>query len=129
MKKTTQKWRLTKLPTPEELTLLVKEKILSADEAKNILLSNEEVEEVENLKQEIKFLKELVEKLSNSPTKIIETIREVQKPIYIQRDWYKPYEIWCGNGLVDLTGYSTTTGNGSVLCQTGATTVSFSNIN
>lgn len=121
-------WRLSKLPTPEELTLLVDKKILTTDEAKNILLKSEQVKDINELKEEIKFLKQLVEKLSNSPTQIIKTIREVEVPIYVQRDWYRPYATWCGS--ITTTGYSNTAGgSGTAQLSSGTTLASFSNIN
>jgi hypothetical protein len=36
-------WRLSKLPTPSELTELVKEKIITQEEAKEILFSENDV--------------------------------------------------------------------------------------
>ena len=92
------KWRLSKLPTPDEVRELVKDKILTNEEAREILFS-EEVESkksADDLKQEIKFLKELVEKLSNNNrSQIIETIRYIEKPYY-HWNWYQPYQMWCG---------------------------------
>lgn len=93
------KWRLSKLPTVEELQSLVKDKIITQDEAREILFTNEEVEVMddESLKAEIKFLRELVGKLSNnSQTAIIEKIEVIRNP-YIQYPWYNPYLIWCSN--------------------------------
>ena len=90
------KWRLVKLPTSEEVTKLVNDKIITKEEAREILFSEEIESEksVEDLKQEIKFLKELVEKLGNQ-TQIIETIRYIEKPYY-NWNWYQPYQVWCG---------------------------------
>lgn len=100
MKKETIKWRLSKLPTPEELSLLVDKKILTTEEAKEILLSSEELKEVSELEEEIKFLRKLVEKLSQNNTQIITTIKEIEVPVYIRKDWYRPYEIWCTGNLI-----------------------------
>ncbi len=97
------KWRLSKLPTPDEVRELVKDKILTNEEAREILFSEEVESEksVDDLKQEIKFLKELVEKLSNNNrSQIIETIRYIEKPYY-HWNWYQPYQYWCSsNSLV-----------------------------
>jgi hypothetical protein len=90
-------WRLGKLPSVDELRELVKDKILTNDEAREILFTNEEVEERDkkSLEGEIKFLRDLVETLSNTSTKTItETIRIIQQP-YVQYRWYKPYDVWC----------------------------------
>ena len=89
-------WRLSKLPSVDELQALVKDKIITQDEAREILFSSEEVEERDNksLKEEIKFLRELVEKLAKSRSQIVEVIREVQ-PIYYHSTWTQPYTTWC----------------------------------
>lgn len=92
-------WRLTKLPTADELLKLVEAKIITNEEAKEVLFSEETQEDVEakDLKAEIKFLKELVEQLSkNNQPKIIEVIREVHKP-WRNYDWFQPYYNWSLN--------------------------------
>ena len=101
------KWRLTKLPTSEEVNSLVLSKIISQEEARDILFTeeNEEEKSVSDLKAEVKFLKELIEKLGNR-TEIIEKIRYIEKPYYPQ-PWYKPYEVWCTS--------SSLTGNGGTM--------------
>lgn len=94
------KWRLSKLPTPDEVRELVKDKIITQDEAREILFSQESDEErdKDSLKEEIKFLRELVNKMSNRST-IVETIKYIEKP-YIQWGWYQPYQVYCsGNGI------------------------------
>lgn len=91
-------WRLKEQPTAKMLQDLFTGGILTKEEAKEILLSHtdqEEEKQIEALKSEVKFLREMVDKLSESKiTKIIETIREVEKPYYRQ-PWYRPYEVWC----------------------------------
>jgi len=97
MTKTTKLvWRLKESPTSENLRELVKDGILNKDEARQILFSSEEQEDrdKESLKSEIKFLRELVEKLANKG-QIIQTIREIEVPVYKRWDWWKPYETWC----------------------------------
>ena len=99
MTKKNLKWRLSKLPTPDEVRELVKDKILTNEEAREILFSEEIENEKssEDLKQEIKFLKELVEKLSNNNrSQIIETIRYIEKP-YNNYQWIQPYVSWCSS--------------------------------
>jgi len=89
-------WRLKEQPTPQSLRELVKDGILTKDQAQEILFSLETQEErdVSSLKSEIKFLRELVEKLSSSRNRTIEIIREIEKP-YRRWTWYEPYDIWC----------------------------------
>lgn len=97
-------WRLKESPTTEALRELVKDKILTNDEAREILFSSEEQTERDkkSLEEEIKFLRQLVEKLSQSRSQIIEVIKEVKVP-YIHYQWYKPYEIWCGGTMTTTT--------------------------
>ena len=73
-------WRLKEQPTSESLRELVKDSILTKEEAREILFSQETEKEVneDQLKSEIKFLRELVDKLSNhNNVKIVEVIKEV----------------------------------------------------
>lgn len=97
MTKTKLSWRLKNLPTADEVRELVKDKIITNDEARDILFGTETEtdRDVKSLESEIKFLRELVDKLSKNPQTIITTIREVERP-YIRYPWYQPYQIWCG---------------------------------
>lgn len=119
MTKTKLKWRLSKLPTSEEVLTLVNGKIITTEEAKEILFTNESEQErsEKDLKEEIKFLRELVEKLSsNNQTRIIETIRQIEKPYYTW-EWYKPYSAYTGG-----TASYTTGSGGTTLCSGSART-------
>jgi len=94
-------------------------KLITKEEAKKILF-NSEIEETgggENLKSEIKFLRELVEKLSKGTrTELIETIRYVDKPYY-QYPWWKQYEVWCGGSFTTTTNLT----NGTYATYTAGT--------
>jgi hypothetical protein len=95
-------WRLQARPTVDELRDLVKDKIIDAVEAREILFTSEEVEDRDkkSLESEIKFLRDLVEQLSkNSNKTIYETIRVIEQPYYKQ-PWYRPYDVWCINETV-----------------------------
>ena len=89
-------WRLKEQPSAEMLQELVKTEIITKDEAREILfnLQDDEERNVDSLKAEITFLKEIVQKLSEKSTRIVEIIKEVEVPYY-RKPWYKPYEIWC----------------------------------
>lgn len=102
-------WRLSKLPTPSELTELVNAKVITQEEAKDILLSPVEERDSESLKEEIKFLRSLIDELSVNRSVIVETIREVAKP-WQPWPWYGPYQVWCSSS----TNYT----NGSTLHNT-----------
>lgn len=91
------KWRLSKLPSSEEVLSLVKDGVITKEEAREILFttSSEGERDEDSLKAEIKFLRELVAKLSNNQqTRIIEVIKEVEKPYY-RWDWHQPYMYYC----------------------------------
>lgn len=121
------KWRLSNLPSVEEVSELVRNKILTNDEAREILFSleKEESRTEKSLQDEIKFLRELVAKLSKNPKVMIETIREVEKP-WKRYDWYQPYYSYAATG--NNQAYMTTTaGTGSIAnlaSMTGLTSTS-----
>ncbi len=94
MTKTNLKWRLGKLPTPEDLVDLVNTKIITQDEARQILFTQEDEPAMADLKSEIKFLRQLVDKLANN-SRIVTTIREIQTPTYIKYPWWNTYNTWC----------------------------------
>jgi two-component SAPR family response regulator len=103
----TIKWRLSKLPSVEELQSLVKDKIIIQEEARSILFNEVEdgTRDVESFESEIKFLRELVDKLSER-SRIVEVIKQVQVP-YIQYPWVTPYVTWCSlnnSGTFNVTG-------------------------
>lgn len=130
-------WRLSKLPSVDELQLLVKDKLITQEEARGILFTEEDSEERDkkSLESEIEFLRKLVEKLgASSQTKIVQEIRYIEKPYY-QYQWYQPYNTWCtsfGAGTVTLgntsgvSSFTTTTNanagsNNSYYCSGGTT--------
>lgn len=102
-------WRLSKLPSVEELRELVIDKIITKDESREILFSfeTEEGRDKKSLESEIKFLQNLVEKLSNNNNgRVVEIIREIERP-WIRYPWYGPYVSWCstsGNGNFITSG-------------------------
>ena len=104
-------WRLKEQPTSEMLRELVKDQILTKDEAREILFNLQEESERDNesLKQEIKFLRELVEKLSERQ-KVVEIIREIEKP-YQPSPWWRPYQYWCGGTTLTNTSDTITLAN------------------
>lgn len=116
--KTKLKWRLSKLPTVQELQDLVKDKTITKDEARDILFTEGDSRDEESMKQEIDFLKKLVEKLSDNSNRTVEIIREVQVP-YQGRYWYRPYDTWCSSTTNLMVSDGTTTiGDNTMLCST-----------
>lgn len=125
------KWRLAKLPTPDELVSLVNAKLLTQEEAKEILLSHTDERDTDSLKDEIKFLREIVEKLSNQET-IIQTIKSLPGRGYVTTPWYSHYDNWCqitpcaGGTSTFFTNGSAVTNNANLL--TVSNTASFADI-
>jgi hypothetical protein len=107
------KWRLSKLPTPSELVELVNNKLITQEEAKEILfdLRTEADVDTEALKKEIEFLRKVVEDLSSTRT---QTIRVIEKNInnYSGWGWYQPYVTYCTTGDLAGTGGITLSGSG-----------------
>lgn len=107
------KWRLGKLPTSNEVIELLKEKLISQEEAREILFNKEsEDRDGDSLKEEIKFLRGLVEKLSNkSYTNVYEYIYKYPNP----QPWTQPYITWCSGtktwSLDNQSTFTTTSDN------------------
>ena len=109
------KWRLSKLPTVDELLKLVSDKIITQDEAKEILFNKETETErdIESYKQEIKFLKEVIDKLGDRD-RIITVVKE-RVPYYISQPFYQPYYSYTTCGSMSATSGTLldTSGNGT----------------
>lgn len=106
---TTLKWRLSKLPTVDELLKLVNDKIITQEEAKEILFNKETENERDNesLKSEIKFLREIIDNLSkNNKTTVVEVIKEY-RPLWSGYNWYQPYASWFGDTGTISSVYTT----------------------
>lgn len=127
--KKTLKWRLSELPTGDEVASLVEQKVITTDEAREILF-NEEKEDsnkVAALKEEVKFLRELCDTLAAKSNGWTTIIREYER--------YKPsYPIWYSSygGIVNSTAGSTITTTGGVTgtySVSGGQTKMLSNLN
>ncbi len=123
------KWRLSKLPTPDEVTKLVNDKIITKEEARDILFNEEDKTErdVESLQAEIKFLRELVEKLAEHKQATLYKYVEQVIPVYRQYGWSNPYTIYCTAGTTSSSGPSLN--NAVYTGATGTSSSSFSAIN
>lgn len=121
------KWRLSKLPSVEEVSLLVEKGVLKNEEAREILFSHETEEDRDkkSLQDEIKFLREMVQRLTQSRTQLVETIRYVEKP-FVNTPWYPQYQTFCDN-QTGFSGLSTVNlSNQSVLTSTAGTSLTYS---
>lgn len=127
MTKTTKLiWRLSSLPTPSELQELVKDKIITQEEAREILFTKEDSEERDkkSLESEIKFLRDLVDRLSKDRKVITETIKVIEKPYY-HYDWYGPYKWYCttaNSASANANAYTSISGELTNLTYTNGTT-------
>lgn len=110
-------------PTSTGLRELVKDQILSKDEAREILFNLEEPNErdIKSLEQEIKFLRDVIQRLT-SRSEIVTIIKKVEKP-YREYYWYKPYWTWSYGDSVNLCGSS------DLVDYSGTTTYTTSNSN
>ena len=118
------KWRLGKLPTVEELQTLVKDKIITNEEARQILFNEEEITErsIDSYKEEIKFLKEIIDKLGEP--KVVREYITRYIPHYIQQPFYQPYFYYAGSlgsGTTVLCGNSS--GSGTTCSYTSASSI------
>jgi KaiC/GvpD/RAD55 family RecA-like ATPase len=125
-KKTNLIWRLGKLPTVEELQKLIIDKIITKEEAREILFKSEEIDTEEkrdkkSLESEIKFLRELIETLSkHNNNVIIDNIKLIEKH-YKSYPWYQPYYYWTypsySNGSLTVNGNGTASNYNNVTTQ------------
>lgn len=116
--KTKLKWRLGKLPTSNEVIELLKEKLITQEEAREILFNkeNDDERDSDSLKSEITFLRGLVEKLSSGKgTTIYEYIYR-----YPSSPWVQPYMNWClSSSIPNSTTITSGAGLSNALCTTG----------
>lgn len=102
-------WRLSELPTGSEVAELVKQEVITKEEARQILFSEKEEkltsEREENYKKQIAFLEDLVKDLSKRQTTVI---REPFISTIVGRyrpSW--PNTVWCSTGGTTLGAGST----------------------
>lgn len=82
-------WKLKDLPDATEIASLVEQEVITAKEARQILFSEKTDEEIENeqieaLKEQIKFLQNVVDKLASQPP----------QTVFRYIDTYRPAKIW-----------------------------------
>lgn len=85
-------WKLSSKPTAEDLKTLVEASILTKEEAKDIVLREEEEfttdhkDQIKEIKEELKFLRDMVLQLSKRSPEVV--YKEIYK--YIDK-WPNPY--------------------------------------
>lgn len=118
--KTKTIWRLANRPTPQEVIDLKTAGLLTHDEAREILISQEEQEDRDkkSLQEEIKFLRSLVQNLANNRYQIVNALGNISTPNLPSQPWYVPYQQW-----MNLSDTSTQTN--AVYTMSGATSEPF----
>lgn len=125
---TNKKWRLSEKPSTENLKQLVEAGILTKEEAKEIILSEDKAvsvpeSELKDIKDELALVRELITKL-NRPTQVV---REYIELYPTPRPWVQPYIYWCST---DCDTMITASGSGGVtnatyaIGSTGTNTIS-----
>jgi len=61
-------WRLPQLPSGEEVAALVEQKVLTTDEAREIVLKkdNKVEDDIKDLKEQVEFLKGVIQTMANN---------------------------------------------------------------
>lgn len=90
------KWRLKDLPTSEELIKLVDAGIIKAEEAKAILTTEQDGRDTKSLKEEILFLRKVVDELSKKNNGSYTVIKELA-PSPLTSPWFGSYTITSGD--------------------------------
>lgn len=127
------KWRLAKQPTLDDVTTMLDKGIIEKDEARQILFSKEVKDETSDreaaLKEQIKFLEGVVDKLSsNRGTTTITT----WPPTYTFTANY-PTKYWItggsvGNSIYRINANSNTVALGSLTSGVGSATTGMNNL-
>jgi len=115
-KATKLSWRLKEQPTTEKLRELVKDEIISKEEARNILFNKEDDRvKTEALQEEIKFLRELVDTLASKANDRTTIVHKYEDWTPHYHYWYKRYEpIFATYTSSNALGSTTLTTTGSM---------------
>lgn len=96
MTKTTKKlvWKLKDLPTGDELASLVEQKVITPEEAREIILSEEKVDSnaLKAKEEEIKFLRDLVDTLARRHNGWTTIYHEYERLTPRYPVWYTSYQ-------------------------------------
>lgn len=111
MKKTLN-WRLKDLPDAVDVAELVDKKVITPEEARQLLFNEgkDEGKKVKELEEEVKFLRELCDKLaakSNGWTTVIKEIRRYTPHYPV---WYANYQSVSAPSPYAITSATSTTG-------------------
>lgn len=112
-------WRLSKAPTVDELKTAVEASIITKDEAKEMLVRNEEdvpKDQLKEVKDELKLLRDLVMKIAAEKQFIPLTypiiIREIKE--YPRSPWIYPWITWSSTCETPPNGSVTFSNNSKI---------------
>ena len=93
-KKTKLVWKLKDLPTGDELASLVEQKVITPEEAREIILSEEKVDSnaLKAKEEEIKFLRDLVDTLARRHNGWTTIYHEYERLTPRYPVWYSGYQ-------------------------------------
>lgn len=101
------KWKLSEKPTSENVRGLVKDGIITLEEARKIILDFGEVSssDIEAIKDEIALLRKLVLELSSNSNRPYEIIKIIEREVPYYKPYYNPYTVWCSaaSGTSNIT--------------------------
>lgn len=134
-------WRLGALPTPKELRGLVTDKLITKEEAREILFREETIpvekdeRDAKSYQSEITFLREIIQKLSSSNKQTVEVFTLLHGG-YRNYPWYQPYGYWANSAGITSGASSgaavgssfATAGNGTTGNIVGGSTKDFTSI-
>ncbi len=103
MTKKNLKWRLTELPTGDEIAQLVSQNVITKDEAREMLFGNSS-KDTEHLEERIKFLEGIVDTLLDKIGDPVTVYYPQRYERIIQPSW----TTWSNIGVTDSTAGSVT---------------------
>jgi hypothetical protein len=121
-------WRLSERPTADDLATLVEAKILTNEEAKDIVLRDEKdipTDQLKEIKDELKLLREIV--LSRISEKEVKIIEHHHHDYWPKTSWYYTTSNNPGNWTTSYLNASNDLGTIGALEWDGNTTSTISN--
>lgn len=122
-------WRLSTQPTVDEITTLLDKGVITKQEAKEILFRNEEeikTDQLKEIKEDIKFLRDMVLQLSKKSPEIVykDIYRYIEKHPYTYPYWKKWYTL-CSDTAKNVG--DNVTYNAMASFTNGSNTIKFKN--
>ena len=112
-KKEVLKWKLKDLPNGDEIAQLVEQKVITPEEARKILFNEEkeDTNQVAALKEEVKFLRDLVDTLASKHNGYTTIYQEYRRLTPHYPVWYSSYQPLMQTYTTGAIGSGTTSVN------------------